>query len=50
MPTKQELLEDYTIMVHQKIKEIQKLSVENVDADVLRVLHDAIKELRFNKV
>lgn len=37
-------------MIHGQIKELQKLSVHDVDANVLRALQDAVKAIRSNEI
>lgn len=50
MLTKQEILEVYISMIYAKIRETQKLPVQNLDANVLRALHDAVKEIRLSNI
>jgi hypothetical protein len=50
MQKKQQLLDDYILMIHGQIKELQKLSVHDVDANVLRALQDAVKAIRSNEI
>lgn len=50
MQKKQQLLDDYILLIHGYIKDLQKFSVHQVDAHVLRALHVAVKDIRSNRI